>query len=160
MKKAIFWIAAFLLMFATNAIVAQNSRDHGRSKTIKLDKKSFLKRVANYEESPNVWKYLGDKPAVIDFYADWCGPCRRLAPLLDELAAEYEGRVYIYKVNVDDQKEIAQAFGITSLPTIVFIPMQGTPSAGTGFLPKETLRNAINDLLPSKASTNIETTTK
>lgn len=160
MKKTLYWIAAFLLIFATNAMVAQNSRDNGRAKTIKLDKRSFLKRVANYEDSPTVWKYLGDKPAVIDFYADWCGPCRRLAPLLDELAAEYEGRVYIYKVNVDDQKEIAQAFGITSLPTIVFIPMQGNPSAGTGFLPKEILRNAINELLPSKAETNGQTSTK
>ena len=160
MKNSIYLIIALLLMFTANSATAQSSRSHNQPKTIKLDKKSFLKKVANYEESPNVWKYLGDKPAVIDFYADWCGPCRRLSPLLDELAEEYEGRVYIYKINVDDQKEIAQAFGITSLPTIVFIPMQGTPSAGTGFLPKETLRNAINDLLPSKASTNNQTKTK
>ena len=91
-----------------------------------------------------------EKPVLLDFYADWCGPCRRLSPLLDELAAEYDGKVYIYKVNVDKEKEIAQAFGITSLPTIVFVPMKGNPSAGTGFLPKETLRSAINDLLKEK----------
>ena len=110
---------------------------------------------ANFEEIKN-----SEKVVLLDFYADWCGPCRRLAPLLDELAAEYEGRVYIYKVNVDDQKEIARAFGITSLPTIVFIPMQGTPSAGTGFLPKETLRSAINDILPSKSGKDTRTSTK
>ena len=117
---------------------------------VKLDKKAFLERVANYETNPTVWKYLGDKPAVIDFYADWCGPCRRLAPLLEEIAAEYDGKIYVYKVNVDDEKEVAAAFGIASLPTIVFVPMKGNPSAGTGFLPKETLKSAINDLLLKK----------
>ena len=138
-------------------IAAQNSRtsrtsrtSSAESKTIKLDKAAFLKKVVNFEKSPNVWNYLGDKPAVIDFYADWCGPCRRLAPVLDELADEYEGKLYIYKVNVDNEKEIAEAFGITSLPTIVFVPLKGNPSAGTGFLPKETLRSAIKELLLEK----------
>ena len=82
-----------------------------------------MKKVADFEKSPSQWKYLGDKPAIIDFYADWCGPCRRLAPLLDELALEYENKIYIYKVNVDNEKEIAETFGITSLPTIVFVPL-------------------------------------
>ena len=160
MNRYVYFIISLMLAFTANISVAQNGRDNGEAKTIKLDKKTFLKKVADYEKSPTVWKYLGDKPAVVDFYADWCGPCRRLAPLLDELAAEYEGRVYIYKVNVDDQKEIARAFGITSLPTIVFIPMQGPPSAGTGFLPKETLRSAINDILPSKSGKDTRTSTK
>lgn len=148
-------IVTFIFLFAIVSVLcctieAQSSRTSAESKTIKLDKAAFLKRVVNFEKSPTVWNYLGDKPAVIDFYADWCGPCRRLAPLLDELAAEYDGQVYIYKVNVDKEKEIAEAFGITSLPTIVFVPMKGNPSAGTGFLPKETLRGAIKDILFEK----------
>lgn len=133
-------------------VSAQRNRASVESKTIKLNKKEFLKKVADFEKSPSQWKYLGDKPAIIDFYADWCGPCRRLAPLLDELALEYENKIYIYKVNVDNEKEIAETFGITSLPTIVFVPLEGKPSAGTGFLPKEVLSKAINDILlkPSK----------
>ena len=148
MKRLEIFILILVALFVTNVAVAQ--RGSGESQTIKLDKSAFLKRVANFETTPNVWKYLGDKPAIIDFYADWCGPCRRLAPVLDELAAEYDGRIYIYKVNVDNEKEIASAFGITSLPTIVFVPLQGNPSAGTGFLPKETLKGAINDILLKK----------
>ena len=147
--------AIFLFLLAVVSVfccdvAAQSTRTNIESKTIRLDKAAFLKKVVNFEKSPAVWNYLGDKPAVIDFYADWCGPCRRLAPVLDELAAEYAGKVYVYKVNVDKEKEIAEAFGITSLPTIVFVPVKGNPSAGTGFLPKETLRSAINDLLKEK----------
>ena len=144
----------FYLIFSvilSLSIVTDACAQHGRigdeSKTIKLNKKEFLKRVADFEKSPSVWKYLGDKPAIIDFYADWCGPCRRLAPVLEELATEYNNEIYIYKVNVDDNKEIAEAFGITSLPTIVFVPMSGNPSAGTGFLPKDVLKRAIKDIL-------------
>ena len=132
------------------SLAAQSSRKSRESKTVKLDKAAFLKKVVNFEKSPNVWNYLGNKPAVIDFYADWCGPCRRLAPVLDELAAEYAGKVVFYKVNVDDEREIAEAFGITSLPTIVFVPVKGNPSAGTGFMPKETVRGAIKDILKDK----------
>ena len=150
MKRVKYLILIFVALLVANVAVAQRGRGTGESKTIKLDKSAFLKRVANFETTPNVWKYLGDKPAIIDFYADWCGPCRRLAPVLDELVAEYDGRIYIYKVNVDNEKEIASAFGITSLPTIVFVPLQGNPSAGTGFLPKETLKGAINDILLKK----------
>ena len=151
MKRLAFFV--FLLSMVSlfgSGISAQTTRTSVESKTIKLDKAAFLKKVVNFEKSPNVWNYLGDKPAVVDFYADWCGPCRRLAPVLDELAAEYEGKLYIYKVNVDNEKEIAEAFGITSLPTIVFVPLRGNPSAGTGFLPKETLRSAIKELLLEK----------
>ena len=150
MKRLEFFIRIFVALLVTNVAVAQRGRGSGESKTIKLNKSAFLKRVANFETSPTVWKYLGDKPAIIDFYADWCGPCRRLAPVLDEIAAEYDGRIYVYKVDVDNEKEIATAFGITSLPTIVFVPLQGNPSAGTGFLPKETLKGAVNDILLKK----------
>ncbi len=145
-------LAVLFIIVPVATVSAQRNRASVESKTIKLNKKEFLKKVADFEKSPSQWKYLGDKPAIIDFYADWCGPCRRLAPLLDELALEYENKIYIYKVNVDNEKEIAETFGITSLPTIVFVPLEGKPSAGTGFLPKEVLKKAINDILlkPSK----------
>ena len=151
MRRLMFLIFLLVALFVGGgSLAAQSSRKSRESKTVKLDKAAFLKKVLNFEKSPNVWNYLGDKPAVIDFYADWCGPCRRLAPVLDELAAEYAGKVVFYKVNVDDDREIAEAFGITSLPTIVFVPVKGNPNAGTGFMPKETLRGAIKDILKEK----------
>ena len=148
MKRFLFliFVLAFSLFFITD-VNAQRNIVGAEPKTIKLDKEGFLKRVVDFENSPTQWKYLGDKPAIIDFYADWCGPCRRLSPILEELAEEYRDNIYIYKVNVDDNKEIAEVFGITSLPTIVFVPMTGNPSAGTGFLPKDILKRAVNEIL-------------
>ncbi len=119
-------------------------------KTVRLTKAEFLKKVMDYENNVNEWKYLGDKPAIIDFYADWCGPCKRLSPILEEIAAEYEGEVIIYKVNVDDERDIATAFGIRSLPTLFFVPKQGNPSVVEGFLPKEELYKAMNATILKK----------
>ncbi|MBQ7947365.1 MAG: thioredoxin [Bacteroidaceae bacterium] len=119
-------------------------------KTVHLTKAEFLKKVVDYENNANEWKYLGDKPAIIDFYADWCGPCKRLSPILEEIAAEYEGEVIIYKVNVDNERDIATAFGIRSLPTLFFVPKQGNPSVVEGFLPKEELYKAMNATILKK----------
>lgn len=119
-------------------------------KTVHLTKAEFLKKVVDYENNANEWKYLGDKPAIIDFYADWCGPCKRLSPILEEIAAEYEGEVIIYKVNVDNERDIATAFGIRSLPTLFFVPKQGSPSVVEGFLPKEELYKAMNATILKK----------
>lgn len=116
-------------------------------KTIKLTKDEFLKLVVNFEESPNKWKYLGDKPAIVDFYADWCGPCKTLAPVLEQLAAEYEGKIYIYKVDTEVEKELAAAFGIRSIPTMIFIPMGEEPQVAQGALPKNVIKDAINKTL-------------
>lgn len=113
-------------------------------KTVHLTKAEFLKKVVDYENNVNEWKYLGDKPAIIDFYANWCGPCKRLSPILEEIAAEYDGEVIIYKVNVDEERDIATAFGIRSLPTLFFVPTQGNPSVVEGFMPKEELYKAMN----------------
>lgn len=88
----------------------------------------FLKDVFDYEKSKE-WKYKGDKPAIIDLYADWCGPCRQTAPIMKELAKEYAGKITIYKVNVDKQKELAALFNATSIPLFVFIPMKGDSAA-------------------------------
>lgn len=116
-------------------------------KTIKLTKAEFLKRVVNYEGNPNEWKYLGDKPAIIDFYADWCGPCRSLAPVLEQLASEYEGDIYIYKVDTEVERELASAFAIRSIPTMVFVPMGEDPQVAQGALPKNVIKEAIEKTL-------------
>ena len=114
---------------------------------VHLTKADFLTRVANYEVNPNEWKFLGERPALIDFYATWCGPCKMLAPVLDELADEYAGQVDIYKVNVDEEEELAALFGIRSVPSLLFVPMNGTPQMAQGALPKKNLKEAIQNVL-------------
>lgn len=125
----------------------KKTKTENKMSTIHLTKEMFLAKVVNYEENPTEWKYLGDKPCIIDFYADWCGPCKAVAPILEDLAAEYEGKIYIYKVNTDEQQELAQAFGIQSIPTIYFCPMEGKPQMAMGALPKATLKQAIAEVL-------------
>jgi thioredoxin len=118
--------------------------------TIHLTKETFLQKVVNYETNPNEWKYLGDKPCIIDFYADWCGPCKAVAPVLEELANEYEGKIYVYKINTDEEQELAAAFGIRSIPSLVFVPMQGQPRMSVGAMPKSQLKQAIDEVLLAK----------
>jgi thioredoxin len=118
-----------------------------KMKTIQMTKADFLTKVANYEANPNEWKYLGDKPAIIDFYADWCGPCRAIAPSLEELAEEYGGKIYIYRVDTEKEQELAGVFGIRSIPSLLFIPMTGKPQMAQGALPKSDLKKAIDEFL-------------
>lgn len=122
-----------------------------KMKTIHLNKIDFLKKVANYEANPGEFKYLGDKPALIDFYADWCGPCKAIAPVLEELAAEYDGQIYIYKINTEEEQELAALFGIRSIPSLLFVPMgDEQPQMAQGALPKPTLKEAIDKVLLKK----------
>ena len=114
--------------------------------TINLTKGGFLRKVANYLANPNEWKFLGDKPALIDFYAPWCGPCKSLSPVLDELAKEYAGKLDIYKVNVDDEQELASLFRIRSVPTLVFAPMEGDPHIASGCSIEGTAPEGIGQL--------------
>jgi thioredoxin len=116
-------------------------------KTIHLTKEEFLTKVANYEADPTEWKYLGDKPAIIDFYADWCGPCKTIAPILEELAKDYSDKIYIYKVNTEQEQELAGAFGIRSIPSLLFVPMTGSPQMAQGALPKSSFKEAIENVL-------------
>jgi len=118
--------------------------------TIHLTKDEFLKKVANYETNPEEWKYLGDKPCLIDFYADWCGPCKAVAPILEELAKEYDGQIYIYKIDTDKEQELAGAFGIRSIPSLLFVPMSGQPQMSLGAMPKNQLKEAIEKTLLTK----------
>lgn len=119
--------------------------------TIHLTKADFLAKVANYETTPNEWKYLGDKPCIIDFYADWCGPCKVIAPILEELAKEYNGQIYIYKVNTEVEQELAAAFGIRSIPSLLFCPMGENPQMAQGAMPKDAFKQAIDEVLLKKA---------
>ena len=112
-----------------------------------MTRAEFLKKVVDYETNPNDWKYLGDKPAIIDFYADWCGPCKKMAPDIEKLSKEYAGKIYIYKVNVDKEQELASAFGIQSLPTIWFVPMKGDPRMSVGALTKVQMKDMIDKVL-------------
>lgn len=116
-------------------------------KAINLTHKEFIELIANYELSPSEWKFLGDKPALIDFYASWCGPCKSIAPILDELAKEYTGRINIYKVDTEKEQNLAAAFGVRSIPSILFVPMAGRPQMSQGAMSKEGFRKVIDDLL-------------
>lgn len=158
MKKSI--LASFLLMglllFAScsgthgskqTAITDTDSTGKEQSAPIHLTRAEFLKKVVDYETSAKEFKYLGDKPAIIDFYADWCGPCKKMAPTLDELSKEYAGKIYIYKVDVDSEQDLAAAFGIQSLPTIWFVPMKGEPQMSVGAMSKEQLKDYIDKVL-------------
>lgn len=133
-----------------NNKVKETVKKENNMKTIHLNKLEFLKKVANYEENPGEFKYVGDKPALIDFYADWCGPCKAIAPVLEELAKEYDGEVYIYKINTEEEEELAALFGIRSIPSLLFVPMDGQPQMAQGALPKATLKEAIDKLLLKK----------
>lgn len=114
-----------------------------------LTKETFLQKVFNYEQNKD-WKFEGELPCIIDFYADWCQPCKMVAPILEDLSNEYEGKINIYKVDTEDQQELAGAFGIRSIPSILFCPKDAQPQMAQGALPKETLIQAINDVLLKK----------
>ena len=115
--------------------------------TINLTKGGFERRVADLNSINNNWNFLGDKPALIDFYASWCGPCKALSPILEELSVEYAGKVDIYKVNVDEEEQLAEAFGIRSIPTLYFIPMKGQPQRAMGAMPKYRLKELLDSIL-------------
>lgn len=117
------------------------------TRVVHITKADFLKKVYDFEKNPDEWKYLGSQPAIVDFYADWCGPYRQLSPVLDELAKEYSGKLTIYKVNVDNERGLATFFGIRSIPTLLFIPMKGKPQRSLGALSKTELKGIIKDVL-------------
>lgn len=111
-----------------------------------LNKEDFTTKVANVWNGGE-WKYLGDKPAIIDFFATWCGPCKALSPILEEVADKYKDQIYVYKVDVDQQEELAALFNIRSVPSLLFIPMEGKPKMGRVVMPKSDLEYAIKSVL-------------
>ena len=117
-----------------------------------LTKQEFLDKVYNYEVNKE-WKYEGDLPSIIDFYADWCGPCKMLSPIIEELSQEYSGKVNFYKVDTEAEQELAGAFGIRSIPSMLFIPSDEKPQMAAGALPKDQLKQVISDVLKVSEST-------
>ena len=111
-----------------------------------LTKETFLQKVFNYEQNKE-WKFEGDKPCIIDFYADWCQPCKMVAPILEELSEEFDGKMNVYKVDTEAERELAGVFGIQSIPSILFVPADGQPQMAMGALPKETFKKAFKDVL-------------
>ena len=114
-----------------------------------LNKQTFLEKVFNYEQNKE-WKFEGELPALVDFWAPWCGPCKMVGPILEELSDEYKGKVNIYKVNTDEEQELGGVFGIRSIPSLLFIPKDGQPKMAVGALPKESLIEAIEKELLSE----------
>jgi thioredoxin len=117
---------------------------------ILLTKAVFLEKIYDYEKNPKKWVFKGDKPCIIDFYADWCKPCKMVAPIMEELSAKYKGQIVIYKVNTDQERELAGFFGIRSIPTVFFCPATGEPQMTQGALPKETYEEVITNVLLQK----------
>ena len=111
-----------------------------------LTTETFKNKVFNYEVNKD-WNYSGELPALVDFYADWCGPCKMVAPILEELADEYNGKLSIYKVNTEEQRELASVFGIQSIPSLLFIPKEGQPQMAMGALPKASFKQAFKEVL-------------
>jgi thioredoxin len=118
-----------------------------------LTKESFLKKIFDYENNQE-WKYQGERPAIIDFYADWCGPCKMVAPIIEELSDEYDGLVDIYKIDTEAEQELAAVFGIRSIPSILFIPVDGQPQMAAGALPKVQFVKLIEDQFNVKKETS------
>jgi len=150
-KYTFFWIA---LLFSVHGTYAQTGKATEAKKTentsgevIVLTKKDFLEKIYNYEKNRDAFVYEGNLPCIIDFYADWCGPCKVVEPILKDLAKVYKGKIIVYKVNTDNERELAMAFRINGIPTYFFIPAKGDPQRTAGALPRETFVKVIEEIL-------------
>ena len=143
MRKA---IVITLICFAFSAnIFAQEKKE---TKVINLTYNEFVKKVWNFEKSPDTFKYEGELPCVVDFYATWCGPCRKVSPIMEKIAKEYDGMLIIYKIDVDKEPKLASTFSVRSIPTVLFIPKEGQPSKQVGALSEQQYKQIIeNNLL-------------
>ena len=121
----------------------------GKIMTEHLTKDTFIEKVFDFEKNKE-WKYNGELPCIIDFYADWCAPCKMVAPILEELSEEFKGKMNVYKVNTEKEQVLASVFGIRSIPSMLFVPKEGNPQMAVGALPKESLINAIREVLGVK----------
>ena len=139
MKKISFIAFMIIISLILAAAGDKNELEH-------LNLNTFKENVFDYENNTE-WDFIGVLPVIIDFYADWCGPCKTIAPIMVELAEEYEGKIIIYKVNTDEQQELAGMFGIRSIPSILFIPVEGQPQMANGALPKTEFVRMINEIL-------------
>jgi len=146
MKKIVLLLLALVLIIPLIAEETKIKPEH-------LTLGTFKEKVFDFENNSE-WNYKGELPAIIDFYADWCGPCKKVAPIMEELAIEYDGKVKIYKIDTEDQKQLDGIFGIRSIPSILFIPKDGQPQMSTGALPKAEFEKMIKEIL--KVDNNIQ----
>lgn len=161
MKKYLFPALTFMILSAfagcskTESQNLQNfnkninnniNQNKGNKKMEHLTAETFKTKVFNYEVNKE-WKFEGEIPCIVDFYADWCGPCKMVAPILEELSMEYDGRINIYKVDTDKEQELSAVFGIRSIPSILFVPMNGQPQMSMGAMSKEAFKDAIEKIL-------------
>jgi thioredoxin len=155
MKRFVNFLIILSFVLIANCQTSSNKQDSkstqniNKGEVVYLSDQTFKEKVCDYISNKE-WKYLGTLPCIIDFYADWCGPCRRVSPILEQLAKEYAGRIIFYKVNTDNEQLLSSNLGVTSLPTILFVPLNGKPQALFGAYPKEALVKAINDVLLAK----------
>ena len=161
MKKISILLLAILVNFGFTACNTNAAEDKGKNEVkasastktetsgsvIYLNEESFRKLVWNYNQNPQEWLYEGNLPAVIDFYADWCGPCKRVAPIMDKLAKDYNGKVKIYKVDTDANRELSSVFGIRSIPSVLFIPQNGKPAMQAGAMQEEQYKQIIEEFV-------------
>ena len=133
---------------AAKEVNLNEEKEINKSNMEKLTKEAFLEKVFNYEQNKE-WKYEGNLPCLIDFYADWCGPCKMVHPILEELSKEYDGKINIYQIDTEAEQELAAAFGIRSIPSLLFCPADGQPQMAQGALPKATMKKAIEEILLS-----------
>ncbi|MFZ4456702.1 MAG: thioredoxin [Bacteroidales bacterium] len=150
MKRLIF---ALLVIFSLSHCTQANNNANNESEKSStagskhITRAEFLTKVFDYTKDTKEINFLGEKPVIVDFYATWCGPCRQLSPLLEELAVEYSSKIDVYKIDTDKERELAQALGIQALPTVVFFPKKGKPIAIQGFRPKDELKKIIDESL-------------
>ena len=140
MKKALFTLALCILFGAASFAQEETKVE---TKVKQLTYSEFIKTIWDFEKNNTTFDYKGDQPAVIDFYADWCGPCRRVGPIMEKMAQEYDGKLLVYKVNVDNEKQLASVFGVRSIPMVLFIPVKGQPMAQTGAMTEQQYRQVI-----------------
>lgn len=157
MKFYIKLICILVFSFVSGSVFAEegtNDTIKVKAEVIDINKKAFLEKIFNYEKSPDKWLYEGDSPCIVSFYADYCPPCRKMQPLLRELAGVYTDQLSIYRINIQNEKELAAVFGIQSIPTTLFIPVKGQPQGVLGAIPKNELQEIIETYLLKKEEDN------
>jgi len=139
-------ILALALLLVSVLSCSNNAGPAKGGTTVDLTKSEFQSKVFDFEKSSE-WNYQGDVPCVIDFYATWCGPCKRVAPIMEDLAGQYNGKIRVYKIDTDKEPELAKAFNITSIPAVLFVPMKGQPQMNVGAMQKADYEKIINEFL-------------
>jgi len=160
MKKLSILVSALFILVITSCNSVDGNKTETTTNEIKvgvvnqINTELFKKLVYDYQKNPNTWVFEGNQPVIIDFYADWCRPCKMVAPIMEELATQYKGKVTFYKMNVDQEKELAQTFNIQSIPAILYIPVKGQPQMSAGLFSKDSYIQQIQSLLLQTQASN------